>query len=185
MYELFVLGELRTGDKHGYMLQEVLMRIGTARKISSGTLYPLLSRLTEEGLIHLHLEEETEGGRAKKIYTLAEAGKVRFAGLMAEPLAHGPDAELLLRIKMVYFRYVPKTVRIACLTQYLDYLRGQYDYVARFERQLIAAKPEPEIQRIQLLRTLDHRKHMGEADMAWVRAEIARVEASDPDEAQG
>ena len=24
MYEIFVLGELMTGDKHGYMLQEIL-----------------------------------------------------------------------------------------------------------------------------------------------------------------
>ncbi|MBB6671620.1 PadR family transcriptional regulator [Cohnella nanjingensis] len=185
MYELFALGELRTGDKHGYMLQEVLKRIGTVRAISSGTLYPLLSRLTDEGSIHLRLEEETEGGRPKKIYSLTESGRERFAALMAKPLAHNAETALVFRIKMVYFRYVPKTVRLACLTQYLDYLRGQREYVSRFERQLIAAQPEPEIQRIQLLRTLDHRKHMGAADLDWVRAEIARVEASDPDEAQG
>lgn len=48
MYEIFVLGELMEMDKHGYLLQERLKRfVGPIRQISSGTLYPLISRLVD------------------------------------------------------------------------------------------------------------------------------------------
>ncbi|RIX46570.1 PadR family transcriptional regulator [Paenibacillus nanensis] len=178
MYELFVLGELMTGEKHGYMLQDVLKNsVGMGRKISSGTLYPLLSRMTEEGWIRLRLEEETKGGRTKKIYEITEAGRIRFLQLMEKPLESSMDGEteLIFRFKMVYFLYVDKTVRLNCLTQYLHIIEKNYRLLAGFESDLQSYKPEPERQRVQLLRALDHRKRLAEVDIAWVKEEIERV----------
>lgn len=178
MYELFVLGELMTGDKHGYQLQDILANsVGLVRKISSGTLYPLLSRMTEAGWIHLRIEEETAGGRTRKIYGITEAGRRRFHELMEKPLGTEAvaETELLFRFKMVYFSYVAKDVRLACLEQYLEMLEKSYQHVTSFERYLLTVKPEPEKQRVQLLRVFDHRKRLGEADMQWVKEEIQRV----------
>lgn len=177
MYELFVLGELMTGEKHGYMLQEILKNAaGPGRHISSGTLYPLLSRLVESGLIHLRHEEESEGGRLRKVYALTETGHERFQRLMEQPLDYNADTERLVHFKMVYFQYVAKEVRLDCLEQYLHYLQTTRRYVLNFESQLLAQKPSPEKQRIQLLRVFDHRKHVGAADIEWVTKEIARIQ---------
>ncbi|CAG7654713.1 PadR family transcriptional regulator [Paenibacillus allorhizosphaerae] len=177
MYELFVLGELMTGEKHGYMLQEILKNAaGPGRQISSGTLYPLLSRLVDSGQIHLRHEEESEGGRLRKVYALTEAGRVRFHELMEEPLESNTDTERLINFKMVYFQYVTKDVRLACLKQYLNHLQTIRKYVKNFETQLISHKPEPAKQRNQLLRVFDHRLRVGEADIEWVTEEIERIE---------
>ncbi|XID90182.1 PadR family transcriptional regulator [Paenibacillaceae bacterium WGS1546] len=182
MYELFVLGELMTGDKHGYMLQDVLKNaIGFVRKISSGTLYPLLSRLTENGCIQLRTEEETEGGRTRKIYGITDKGRRRFRELMELPLEAfaEADAELAFRFKMVYFQYVPKKIRLASLEQYLSSVRRNLGQSAEFEAFLNARKPEPEKQRIQLLRVLDHRKRLCETDIRWLEEEIERVRGTE------
>ncbi len=168
-----------TGDKHGYMLQDVLKNaVGLVRKISSGTLYPLLSRMTEAGWIHLQVEEETKGGRTRKIYGITEAGREKFYEMMASPLDAdaGAETELTFRFKMVYFQYVTKEVRLDCLEQYLQIVEKNYRYVSQFEAYLLANKPEPEKQRVQLLRVFDHRKRLGEVDMQWVREEIERVQ---------
>lgn len=182
VYELFVLGELMTGEKHGYMLQDVLNNaVGLGRKISSGTLYPLLSRMTEAGWIHLRIEEETKGGRTRKIYAITDAGRERFEELMKETLEPNPEAEaaLIFRFKMVYFGYVTKEIRLACLEDYLQIIRRSREYVSRFEAYLQSQKPEPAKQRNQLLRMFDYRKRLGEADEAWIMAEIERIQAEE------
>lgn len=180
LYELFVLGELMTGEKHGYMLQDVLKNaLGQGRKISSGTLYPLLSRLTEQGCIQLRAEDETPGGRMKKIYRLTAAGRGRFRELMTEPLDALPDLERqqLFRFKLVYFQYVDKSVRLDCLRQYARLLEQSLLQTSQRESFLRWQKPEPEAQRVQLLRVFDHRKRLGEVELQWVKDELTRVEA--------
>ncbi|MFC0216605.1 PadR family transcriptional regulator [Paenibacillus chartarius] len=179
MFELFVLGELMTGEKHGYMLQDVLSNsVGLGRKISSGTLYPLLARLVEGGWIQLRTEEETKGGRTRKIYEITEAGRERFLELMKKPLESVGEAEteLIFRFKMVYFQYVPKDVRIDCLKQYLQLVERNVKFVSDFESYLAEQKPEPARQRVQLLRVLELRKRLGEVEVRWVQEELKRVQ---------
>ncbi|WP_199617659.1 PadR family transcriptional regulator [Paenibacillus alkalitolerans] len=179
MYELFILGELMTGDKHGYLLQDILKNaVGPFRQISSGTLYPLLSRLVENGLIRQLADEGKEGARPRKLYQLTETGRQRFHELMAQPLEHNAEAELLFHFKMVYFLYVPKDVRLACLEQYLKYLQINLHYITGFESKILLYKPEPEKERVQLLRVIDHRKHVGAAGIRWVEEEIERIKSS-------
>ncbi|MFB5267537.1 PadR family transcriptional regulator [Paenibacillus enshidis] len=180
MYELFILGELMTGEKHGYMLQDVLKNsVGLGRKISSGTLYPLLSRMTDAGWIHLRVEEETKGGRTRKIYGITEAGTERFVELMAAPFDSDWDIETqyTFRFKMVYFQYVTKEIRMECLNQYMRLLMKNLKTVSDFEYYLLANKPEPEKQRVQLLRVFDHRKRLAETEIQWIKEEIERVQA--------
>ncbi|MCP1310727.1 PadR family transcriptional regulator [Paenibacillus tyrfis] len=178
MYDLFVLGELMIGDTHGYQLQERLKRaVGPVRQISSGTLYPLLSRLVEHGWISLRLEEQ-EGGRARKIYKLTEAGRERFFELMDSPLDYTAETELMFHFKMSNFPFVTKEVRLASLEQYLNYLQHNLKYVDSVAR-MISSKKMDERKRAQVLRMLDHRKHVGLADAEWVSKELERLKAAE------
>lgn len=177
MYDLFVLGELMVGDTHGYQLQERLKRaVGPVRQISSGTLYPLLSRLVEHGWISLRLEEQ-EGGRARKIYKLTEAGRERFFELMASPLDYTSETELVFHFKMSNFPFVTKEVRLASLEQYLNYLQHNLKYVDSVAC-MISSKKMGERKRVQVLRMLDHRKHVGLADAEWVTKELERMKSA-------
>ncbi|WP_432406609.1 PadR family transcriptional regulator [Wukongibacter sp. M2B1] len=69
--ELCVLSILTKKDCYGY---ELVNDISKNIAISEGTIYPLLRRLTKEGLFTTYLKESKEGP-PRKYYTLTERGK--------------------------------------------------------------------------------------------------------------
>ncbi len=71
--EALVLSVLRDGPRHGYQIAlEVEERSDGAFELQHGTLYPILHRLEDEGLIEGEWSEE---GRRRKEYRLSEAGR--------------------------------------------------------------------------------------------------------------
>ncbi|WP_028775703.1 PadR family transcriptional regulator [Shimazuella kribbensis] len=180
MYEIFVLGELMEMDKHGYLLQERLKRaVGPIRQISSGTLYPLISRLVSQEWISLIGDDTATGKRPKKKYTLTVAGKREFMELMKEPLKYNTDIEIILHFKMCYFEYVSKQVQLSCLEQYYNYLKYNLDYI-QDQIQLFMDKKHqiPEQKRMQVMRMLEHRKFICISDVEWVTNETAKIQTS-------
>ncbi|MDQ0193598.1 DNA-binding PadR family transcriptional regulator [Paenibacillus wynnii] len=175
MYELFVLGELSIQAKHGYELQFMLKSsVGPIRQISSGTLYPLISRLVKSGYISQR-DELQEGGRPRKIYELTENGRQRFIDLMAAPLEYNTDIELMFHFKMNFFLYSPVNVQSATLKQYLEYLQYNLSYITDMESQVAVKQEIPERKRTQVLRMFSHRKAISKAEIVWVTEEIERV----------
>ena len=73
--ELAVLGSLWAGEKYGL---EILRRLERESElvVSEGTVYPLLSRLKEDGLLDSKWVE-TEAGHPRKYYRLTPAGRRR------------------------------------------------------------------------------------------------------------
>lgn len=77
---LAVLGVLRHGEGYGYSLQQRLT--GRGLDIEQGTLYPLLRRLDEQGL--LASDWNVEGSRPRKYYRLSAEGRRVLARLTNE-----------------------------------------------------------------------------------------------------
>jgi len=79
IHELIVLSTLRAGPKHGYQIAlDVEEDSNGLFRFRHGTLYPILHRLEEEGLIHGSWS--STGGRRKKVYTLTGAGTRHLEG---------------------------------------------------------------------------------------------------------
>ena len=76
---LAALSQLETA-RYGYSLQQRLAERGL--EIEQGTLYPLLRRLDEQGL--LESEWKVEGSRPRKYYRLSPAGAQVLRGLTAK-----------------------------------------------------------------------------------------------------
>jgi DNA-binding PadR family transcriptional regulator len=75
--DLMVLGVLADGPKYGYSLQQSLRAASYGRiDPKAGTLYPLLHRLEDDGLIRAKWDSST--GRKRKWYELTAAGKKRL-----------------------------------------------------------------------------------------------------------
>ena len=68
--ELCVLSLLSKEDFYGY---ELVKEISSNVRISEGTIYPLLRRLTKEGYFETYLKESSEGP-PRKYYTLTDKG---------------------------------------------------------------------------------------------------------------
>ena len=84
--EALVLSVLRDEPRHGYEIAlEVEDRSGGAFELQHGTLYPILHRLEDEGLIRGAWSEE---GRRRKVYRLTKAGR-RHLGEETDRLREG------------------------------------------------------------------------------------------------
>lgn len=79
IHELLVLSALRDEPKHGYQLAvDVEARSNGLFRFRHGTLYPILYRLENEGLIRGSWSKD--GGRRKKVYALTAQGRRHLAG---------------------------------------------------------------------------------------------------------
>ena len=71
--EALVLAILDDGSAHGYaILSSLRARTGGAVTIEGGSLYPLLRRLEERGLVDSRWA--TDGGRQRRVYELSSSG---------------------------------------------------------------------------------------------------------------
>jgi DNA-binding PadR family transcriptional regulator len=88
---LHILHHAELAPVHGAWMAEELA--GHGYKISPGTLYPMLHRMQEEGL--LTSRQEVMGGRARRIYDITDLGRAALieeraalAELASEILGH-------------------------------------------------------------------------------------------------
>ena len=77
--ELCVLALLWQGDGYAY---EIASRLSDAIGMGEGTIYPLMRRLQNDGLVETYLVESS-AGPPRKYYRLTEAGKASFASQKA------------------------------------------------------------------------------------------------------
>src|SRR5690625_3262191 len=75
-----VLALLNKQDRYGY---ELVQNISSHIKISEGSVYPLLRRLTKSGYLTTYLQESTEGP-PRKYYHLTGSGREYLYELVEE-----------------------------------------------------------------------------------------------------
>ena len=77
--ELLVLSALQGGPKHGYQIAlDVETDSQGLFRFRHGTLYPILHRLEEEGLVRGSWS--ADGGRRRKVYALTTSGRRHLSG---------------------------------------------------------------------------------------------------------
>jgi len=82
-HEALLLALLADGPHHGYQLAlELEQRSGGAFRFNHGTLYPILHKLEQEGLIRGDWLDE-RGRRKRKSYSLTAVGRDRLARQIA------------------------------------------------------------------------------------------------------
>ncbi len=82
------LGALTLGDATGYEIRKMFEDgvFSHFLEASYGSIYPALTRLTEEGLVTCHSEQQ-EKRPDKKIYSVTAKGRTAFTEALLEPLA--------------------------------------------------------------------------------------------------
>jgi PadR family transcriptional regulator PadR len=72
--DLCVLALLSRGESYGY---EIASRLVSAVGMGEGTIYPLMRRMQNDGLVATRLEESSSGP-PRKYYRLTAAGRAAF-----------------------------------------------------------------------------------------------------------
>jgi PadR family transcriptional regulator len=81
--DLMVLSVLAGGKKYGYLIQKEVREVSAARvDLPAGTLYPLLHRLEDDGLVRAAWDDST--GRERKWYELTAGGRKRLVSQAQE-----------------------------------------------------------------------------------------------------
>lgn len=183
IYELFVLGELLDGPRHGYQLREILSRLlGPFRQISWGILYPLIRQLEREGL----LTSESEGsesektgasGRVRKPYAITASGKQRFVVLMEEQGEYHAEYRELFIVKLNNFDYLSARQQLNIFWQYRSFLQTEDLYLSGAQ-QLVSTNPNLlDEHRTHILRIIRFRQSGIHGEMPWIEEQIQRLEA--------
>ncbi len=117
------LGILSLGDATGY---EIKKRFGTRYShffaASFGSIYPALTRLTDEGLVS-YIEHAQAKRPDKKVYSITPAGRLAFFDALRE--SPGRDRVRSEFFAMLMFADLMPTRRIAeLMDERLDFYRG-------------------------------------------------------------
>lgn len=78
--EMCALSVISRDDCYGY---EIVNRISTCMEMTEGTIYPLMKRLRDAGLIDSYIVESPEGP-PRKYYKITAEGKTELERLIAE-----------------------------------------------------------------------------------------------------
>ena len=91
--ELCVLSLLCRGDCYGY---ELVNRISECMQITEGTIYPLMKRLKDNGVIDYYIVESQEGP-PRKYYKITESGREEKEKLLSEGFGFVDSINSLLK----------------------------------------------------------------------------------------
>jgi PadR family transcriptional regulator PadR len=81
--DMIVLAALSSGPAHGYaVIQEIRRRSGGAFDLPEGTIYPVLHRLEQTGLLSSRWTA-ADSGRQRRVYSLTRHGRRALASQRA------------------------------------------------------------------------------------------------------
>lgn len=174
MYELFILSKLLHRPMHGYLIQSILnSAIGPHRKLSWGTLYPLLKRLEESG--YIIAGAESDDPRGKKAFRTTEAGRRRFLALMKDSGEINPNTSEIFRIKIGCFGHIKPEVQTRILKDYRNHLAQIVAHSeAMADRVTQDANLRPTEQSFALL-ALNHRQAVAGFEIQWLNSVIEKA----------
>jgi len=170
MYELFMLGKLMDRPWHGYEFQQVLNSfVGPMRKVSWGTVYPMLRRLEKDGLIeHALADPGPEDKRGRQRYSITAAGKRKFLELMRlEQLSNGEYRETF-RIVLGNLSRVDAGARREIVEGYLKCLSTAINHAENMAKRVRDFAGLRDSERQDILLALERDRFLAEADRNWI-----------------
>jgi len=90
--ELCVLALLSRHDSYAY---EIASNLSEGIDMGEGTIYPLMRRLQNDGLVDTYLVE-SQSGPPRKYYRLTQAGRTSFTAQKSEWIAFSKAVEAIL-----------------------------------------------------------------------------------------
>jgi DNA-binding PadR family transcriptional regulator len=174
MYELMVLSLLMRSPLHGYLIVKITNdMIGPWAKISSGTLYPLLTRMEQAGLISVVKPESTAvaGERQTRTFMITEEGRKRFHQVMMDMSSNLGDYQNIFRYKLGFFDLLQPQERLLLFNHYINYCQTSVLHLqtemANLAHELSGLPNQRFLENV--LRVMEHIERQTQAELEWVR----------------
>ncbi|HEX5503858.1 MAG TPA: PadR family transcriptional regulator [Thermomicrobiales bacterium] len=178
-YELLALARLMEGPQHGYLIAKVASDIsGPWTKVSPGTLYPVLARLVEAGLIR-EVGGVAASRREPRAYAITAAGRARFRELMLDTTADRGDYQRRFHLKVPSLAFLAPEERRRLFDHYGEYCRTAITYLEKEARLLQEHGPASgAISAAGIAAAVDllaHQADQWRAELTWVERLRARL----------
>jgi DNA-binding PadR family transcriptional regulator len=185
MYELIILSLLMRFPTHGYLIVKITNdQIGPWAKISSGTMYTILNKLEQTGLIAVLPQESgnSRGERRLRTFVITEEGRKRFHQLMMDTSSNLGDYQKLFSYKMVYCDLLRPNERLLLINHYINYCQTTILHLQTEMEALgyeLADHQDPTYLE-NILRVMQHVEQQWQAEFDWVKMireqEVLRIE---------
>ena len=173
MLELSILGFLAEQPLHGYELKERIKALsGHVRPVSDGALYPALTRLVTAGKLDQHTEPGASAA-PRRMLSLTEKGRDD----LLERLRHPKQPEITDHVRfntvLAFLRHLPDPrEQAAVLRRRLEFLEAPSSFFYD-DGKPVRAEETDDLFRQGMLRVA---RATGEAERAWLREAIARLD---------
>jgi DNA-binding PadR family transcriptional regulator len=170
MYELIILSLLMRGATHGYVIAGVINDvIGPFARASNSRIYPLLARLEDQGLISMHEEATSEGGRVSRAFSITSAGRVRFRELMLDQSSSPREYRDTFAFKVTALDQLDREDRIQILEHYIEFARAHVRHLTREGNDLAGSTSygHSEAQRAQFSSVFNHLVALWQREADW------------------
>ncbi|SRR5579884_253721 len=127
MYELIILSLLMRFPSHGYLIAKIASdMVGPWTKISNGTLYPLLTRLEQTGLITRASNEPgtkktTRPEQSGRTFMITDKGRERFREVMMDTTTNIGEYQRIFHLKVAFLDLLQPRERLHLLNHYINY----------------------------------------------------------------
>lgn len=181
---------LMHGPWHGYLITKIANEmIGPWAKISPGTLYPLLARLEQSGLIEaLPPEEVSRSQRQAHRYAITPAGRRRFHTLMMDTSSNLGDYPRIFHLKAVHLQFLSPRECLYLADHYLNYcertilhMQSEAQDMQRMQSEAQETQQETGNQADFTAAVVDILQHLAkqeQGELAWARQVRERVVAA-------
>ncbi|MHB8510804.1 MAG: PadR family transcriptional regulator [Actinomycetota bacterium] len=171
LLELAILGLLKEGSMHGYVLKKRLdEQLGHFWRISYGSLYPALKRLSVNGAIET-LSPEGEPSRRKHVYQITPTGESLFEELIESEGGNVADRDQFM-LRFAFSRYMRPETRRRLLEGRRGYLQ---DRLAKMSSSLKRMRDRMDAYSRELMQ---HGMFETEHDIRWLNDLLAAEDES-------
>jgi DNA-binding PadR family transcriptional regulator len=174
MYELIILSLLMRFPLNRYQLAKIVNdKLGPYAKLSNGTLYPLLAKLEEAGLVTIVLQEPmgTRRKNASRLFHITETGRQRFHQLMMDTSSFQADYQRVFLFKVSSLDLLPVAHRLYLLNHYVTYCQAHVLHFTTeaesLARDLVSVVVSPPPFQDRSLAAIRHLIEQWQAEVTW------------------
>ncbi len=172
--ELAILSLIAEKPCHGYQIERIIEARGMRdwTEVGFSSIYYLLKKLEQAGMIESRLEQSEGQGPARKVYQITEIGREAHVSATLAALSEPGRCYTPFLLGMSNLPAIPPRQALEALQWYRDHLSERQ---AALEAKVEIQRPLPGYVEAMF----DYSLNLIRAEMAWIEKFITQVEAGD------
>lgn len=172
--ELAILSLVAERPLHGYEIEQIIEARGMRdwTEVGFSSIYYLLRKLEQAGLVQGQIEEGTGRGPARRVYRITAAGRAAWREAVLQALAAPRRGYSSFLLGLANLPGLPRDEALAALRAYREALRERRAQIRAAAR---AQRPLPFV--VEAL--FDYSLALIGAELSWVKRFITRLEEQD------